>query len=111
MVDNVGSFVTDDDLSSESLVQIHVDALPFVPDSLDGHLLQQIAGVTDCNSNGVPDLYEISQGIASDADGNGLPDDCDADKHQIDWVLLGLGVLIIAVTLWRHLRKRRTRFT
>ncbi|MGB5105672.1 MAG: M12 family metallo-peptidase [Candidatus Zixiibacteriota bacterium] len=43
----------------------------------------------DCNSNNLPDHYEISQGFASDADGNNVPDECDVDcnsNSQNDWV-------------------------
>jgi len=32
---------------------------------------------TDCNSNGLPDSYEISQGLANDCNLNGIPDLCD----------------------------------
>lgn len=109
MIDNVESFVADRDLSSELLAQLHVDVLPFVPGTLEGHLLQPIADVTDCNANGVPDLFEISQGMAADHDGDGLPDDCDAEERRIDWVLLGLGVLILTVTFLRHALKSRAR--
>ncbi len=31
----------------------------------------------DCNYNGLNDLDEINDGIATDCDGNGIPDDCD----------------------------------
>lgn len=109
MVDNVKSFVTDRDLSSPVLVQIHTDALPFVPRTLDGHNLQRYPGVTDCNANKIPDTYEISQGIAADSDGDRLPDDCGEEKRQVDWVLLGLGVLILVATLFRHVVGRKSR--
>jgi hypothetical protein len=109
MIDNVTAFVTDRDLSSEMLAQLHIDALPFGPRTLDGHLLQPIPDVTDCNANGVPDLFEISQGMAADSNGDGLPDGCDAEERRIDWVLLSLGVLILAVTFLRHALKGRAR--
>ncbi len=31
----------------------------------------------DCNHNQVPDLCDITTGVSSDADGNGIPDECD----------------------------------
>jgi hypothetical protein len=39
----------------------------------------------DCNSNGIPDLEEIDQGLVEDCNGNGVPDLCDlADDEGID---------------------------
>ena len=35
--------------------------------------------MTDCNSNGSPDVCEIVAGSVLDCDGNGVPDECDTD--------------------------------
>jgi hypothetical protein len=99
--------MTGGDITSESLAPLHQDGVPFDPSGIDGHLLQQITITPDCNENGVPDSFEISQGITADRDGDGKPDDCTHKKRQIDWVLLGMGIVILAVTLFRHARKRR----
>jgi len=32
---------------------------------------------SDCNGNGLYDPHEIAEGVASDVDGDGVPDDCD----------------------------------
>ncbi|MBC8310607.1 MAG: hypothetical protein ISR75_06870 [Phycisphaerales bacterium] len=36
---------------------------------------------TDCNANGIPDDYEIEQGIVGDCNGNNIPDDCDISSN------------------------------
>jgi hypothetical protein len=33
--------------------------------------------VVDCNTNGMPDYYDIAYGTSADADGNGIPDECE----------------------------------
>jgi hypothetical protein len=32
----------------------------------------------DCNDNGIEDAIDIANGSSSDADGNGVPDECEA---------------------------------
>jgi hypothetical protein len=111
-IDNVESFVTREDITSETLAPLHLASVPFdpAPGGIDGHLLQQIDTVPDCNENGIPDSFEISQGIAADKDGDGTPDDCVRKERRIDWVLLGMGIVILIVSLVRHARKRRARY-
>lgn len=36
--------------------------------------------ITDCNGNGVDDAQDIATGASLDCDGNGLPDECEADS-------------------------------
>ena len=43
----------------------------------------------DCNGNGLPDDYEIINGLAQDCNGNGQPDECDLEGGDCD----GDGVL------------------
>jgi hypothetical protein len=38
-----------------------------------------ICDLTDCNGNGVPDAFDIISGLSSDADSNGIPDECEID--------------------------------
>jgi len=37
----------------------------------------RMAGVPDCNGNGVPDLCDLLDATSDDADADGVPDDCD----------------------------------
>lgn len=107
VVDNVESYPTLEDITSSLLTPLHPDAVPFDLDSIDGHLLQGVAGLADCNDNRLPDNYEVSQRMAFDRDADGRPDDCQEKNRQVDWVLLGLGVLILTVILVRLIRKNR----
>ncbi|MEY3024220.1 MAG: hypothetical protein RJA16_1046, partial [Planctomycetota bacterium] len=38
----------------------------------------------DCNGNGLPDDYEIINGLAQDCNGNGQPDECDLEGGDCD---------------------------
>jgi hypothetical protein len=46
-------------------------------ENLGWNLLWQ--GCTDCNDNGVDDIDDLSSGVLSDVDGDGLPDQCEYD--------------------------------
>lgn len=62
----------DQDLSGTAdALEIAVD--PSLDLNLDG---VPDAAQTDCNGNGIMDLYELFFGLATDLDGDGLPDDC-----------------------------------
>jgi len=108
MVDNVEIYSTAKNLTTGYLAPLDGEALSFDPLSTEGHYLPRLEGFADCNENGVPDSFEISQGIASDRDGDGRPDDCLARKRQIDWVLLGLCALVLTALIvrrrWKSLR-------
>ena len=39
---------------------------------------------TDCNANGLPDSYEIGQGLVTDCNVNGIPDSCDLTGGAAD---------------------------
>jgi hypothetical protein len=108
-ITNVEIHETAKDITSTLLLPLHADALPFDPSSLDGYAIQRFDQEHDCNNNRVPDSYEVSQGLSVDGDNDGRPDECSAKDRRIDWVLLGMGFLILTVTLFRLIRKNRTR--
>jgi hypothetical protein len=107
MIENVESYPTGDDITSAALTPVGVDEIPFVPVPIVGDPLPLLDGPDDCNGNGLPDAYEISQGVTPDRDGNGTPDTCQAQRRQIDWVLLALAALALALPLVRFARRRR----
>jgi hypothetical protein len=39
----------------------------------------------DCNKNGVEDSVDIATGTSSDVNGNGIPDECEADRMPYCW--------------------------
>ena len=109
-VDNVRPVFTPDSVTTVTLTPMHPDAIPFAAIKIDGHLLQSVVATADCNANGLPDTYEISQGIAFDRDGDHRPDDCDGRERRIDWVLLTLGAVILVATFVRLVRRNRSRY-
>ncbi len=42
------------------------------------------AAATDCNGNGLPDVYEVRTGFATDGNGNGRPDECEQGLGDLD---------------------------
>jgi len=42
------------------------------------------AAATDCNGNGLPDVYEVRTGAATDGNGNGRPDECELGLGDLD---------------------------
>jgi len=42
------------------------------------------AAATDCNVNGLPDVYEVRTGAATDGDGDGQPDECQVGLGDLD---------------------------
>lgn len=108
-INNVEVHITAEDITSTPLTPLHTDALPFVPASLDGYAVQRFDESYDCNANRIPDSFEVSQGLSVDGDSDGRPDECMKKDRKIDWVLLGMGVLILTVTLFRLARKNRSR--
>jgi hypothetical protein len=110
IIEQVESYRTAKDITSVSLTPVRWDEVPIDHESIGGHRLQSSAGPEDCNENGLPDAYEVSQGVAPDRDGDGRPDACQEQRRQIDWVLLAIGVLIFAVVLIRLAVNHRTRY-
>ena len=43
---------------------------------LQPFVLHVVSGAEDCNTNGIPDNVDISSGTSTDADSNGIPDEC-----------------------------------
>lgn len=41
------------------------------------HIRVIVDGVDDCNSNGIPDEYDIAEATSQDCNDNGIPDECD----------------------------------
>ena len=49
----------------------------YICDHADGELYRIVPGpIVDCNSNGIEDACDISRGTSFDADGDGIPDEC-----------------------------------
>ncbi len=46
------------------------------PSCYSSRLLVEVIS-DDCDGNGLPDAYEIADGLVQDSNGNGIPDDCD----------------------------------
>jgi hypothetical protein len=44
--------------------------------------------------------------MTADRNADGVPDDCVEAKRQIDWVLLGLGIVVLLAMLLRSARGR-----
>jgi len=42
------------------------------------------AGLSDCNDNGVLDICDIADGTSPDANGNGIPDECEGCAGDVD---------------------------
>ena len=106
LLKHVESYHTDSDITSPALAPLHAEATPFDVGELDGGFLPGGPGVADCNRDGIPDEYEITQGMTADRNADGLPDDCVEKKRQIDWVLLGLGIVVLLAMLLRGARGR-----
>ncbi len=43
----------------------------------DADILTARFQIVDCNDNGIPDDYDITSGTSQDADGDGIPDECE----------------------------------
>jgi hypothetical protein len=48
-------------------------------------LLQPLAPFEDCNDNGMPDGWDIDDGVSEDANGNGVPDECESGPCPADF--------------------------
>ena len=105
-IDKVEAYTTGEDISSTTLKPIGCDEIPFDPMAIDGQGMESMAGPADCNENGLPDGFEISQGMAPDRDADGLPDTCQG-RRQTDGVLLILGLVALTAVLVRFLLKQR----
>lgn len=44
-----------------------------------GLFVWSVAGLRDCNGNGVPDSQDIANGTSDDCNGNDVPDECESD--------------------------------
>jgi hypothetical protein len=106
LLKHVESYHTDTDITSPALTPLHAEVMPFDVGALDGGLVPAGPGVADCNRDGIPDEYEITQGMTADRNADGVPDDCVEAKRQIDWVLLGLGIVVLLAMLLRSARGR-----
>ncbi len=52
----------------------------------------------DCNCNGTPDAEDISGGASPDANGNGIPDECEPSIPTLSaWGLAIMAILLIGV--------------
>jgi len=61
-----------------------------IGDELDA-LASQVVPFFDCNGNGVEDSVDIAQGSSSDANNNGIPDDCERTWQRYCECTAGLG--------------------
>lgn len=43
-----------------------------------------VAGIPDCNTNGIHDLIDIAAGTSSNCNGNAIPDECESDGDDCD---------------------------
>ncbi len=57
----------------------HGNSLEDVQPPYYGHLMEEVSSFFDCNGNGVEDGDDIASGTSCDADGNGVPDECEGD--------------------------------
>ena len=57
--------------------------------------------ISDCNANNRPDDCDISEGVSFDANGNGLPDECEGCLYDIDGDgMVGAGDLAFVLGDW-----------
>jgi CxxC motif-containing protein (DUF1111 family) len=66
-------------------------------DDLNAFVIAFDPPVTDCNSNGVPDLVDIAIGGMPDNDGDGLPDSCSACAADLsgDGIVSGFDLSLV----------------
>ena len=73
-------------------------------------IIEIIPSGTDCNANGVDDATDIFIGILHDADGNGVPDECEDGIPAVSaWGLVLLALLLLTGTKIYFGRRRRVR--
>lgn len=108
MIDNVESYSTNDDITSASLTPVPRDEIVIDPETVATQPLPAAAGPDDCNDNGLPDAYEISQGVTPDRDRDGTPDTCQEPGRHVDWVLLALATVVLVLMLFRLARRHRS---
>ncbi|MEM7165539.1 MAG: FG-GAP-like repeat-containing protein [Planctomycetota bacterium] len=66
-------------------------------------VIEQTPLIVDCNGNGVNDTLDVSSGSSSDANSNGVPDECDARIVRGDADGSGAVNIADAIALLRHL--------
>jgi len=66
-------------------------------DDMDAFVIAFDPPVTDCNSNGIPDLVDIAIGGMPDNDGDGLPDSCTACTADLsgDGIVSGFDLSLV----------------
>ena len=73
--------------------------------SFNPEVIEIIPSQTDCNDNGVDDAFDIFDGTSADADGNGVPDECEAIPTVSQWGLVVMTLLLL--TAWKIYFGRR----
>ncbi len=69
-------------------------------DDFDPFLSVYASPLHDCNRSGVPDLVEILDGSSRDADGNGVPDECECPADLDRSGAVGIGDLLRLLAAW-----------
>ncbi len=107
-IDNVQSTCSSGDSTSANLPMIPLPSAGLGIELLDrdGVPVTMSTPPLDCDVNGLFDHYEIDNALASDDNGNGTIDACDPKPREINWVLMGVGLLMIFVTVRRMIRNR-----
>ena len=98
---NVRARATRHGQTSPGLAPLHLDALPVSIDALSGHLLRTVAPPRDCDADGIPDVVVLSLLGGIDKNGDGIPDACSGRTSRVNWVLLAMGAVLVAVSLRR----------
>ncbi len=78
-----GPWALDGGLNGPWSRQIEPGIYPLVISGMVNHGMcdfsASLRGVVDCDENGIDDLIEIDGGLATDSDGDGIPDHCEPD--------------------------------
>ncbi len=73
-------------------------------------VIEIIPSQTDCNANGVDDASDIFLGILNDANGDGIPDECEDGIPAVSaWGLVLLALLLLTGTKIYFGRRRRAK--
>ena len=80
-----------------------------------GILLVPVDVDPDCDADGIPDAQEFAEGTAFDANGNGLPDDCELSLVVSELIAGQIGELLVcgasaAEGYWNQRQKSRSTF-